>query len=166
MCIRDSNYVLLRYAGPTGTFGRLSYVDVLNGNAPTSLLKGHWVLIGATAQGLGDIIQTPDSPMPGVEYQANVFESLRHGMLVTPLNFFDQLVLSGCVLLLPLLLPGLSSFRRKWQLLMVTVTFVFVLCVGLLRLFYVWWPPTACLSTICLEFVAWNLLLRQQHRYS
>ena len=66
--MRD-NYVLLRYAGPTGTFGTLSYIDVLNGRVPANLLKDRWVLVGATAKGLGDILQTPDSPMPGVEYQ-------------------------------------------------------------------------------------------------
>jgi adenylate cyclase len=157
--MRD-NYVLLRYAGAAGTFGRLSYVDVMNGSAPASLLKGRWVLIGATAQGLGDIIQTPDSPMPGVEYQANVLESLRRGLLVTPLNFLGQFVLAACLLILPLIY-GLRGFRNSWQLLLGVVVFALVLCIGLLRIFYVWWPPTAYLLTIGLEFLAWSLLQRR-----
>lgn len=159
--MRD-NYVLLRYAGPAGTFGRLSYVDVLNGNVPTSLLKGHWVMIGATAAGLGDIIQTPDSAMPGVEYQANVLESLQRNMLVTPLNFISQFGLACFVLILPLLLYGLPVFRHGWQLLLTCTVFVLVLCAGLLRVLYVWWPPTPCLLIIGSEFVAWRLLLNQR----
>jgi adenylate cyclase len=161
--MRD-DYVLLRYAGPDGTFGRLSFADVLNGNVPASLLKGRWVLIGATAEGLGDILQTPDSPMPGVEYQANVLESLRRGLLVTPLNFLAQLVVASGVLVIPLLLYGLPGLRRNSQLLLLSVLVALTLCVVLLRVFYLWWPPTACLSIIGIAFLAWNLFMRTPHK--
>jgi adenylate cyclase len=160
--MRD-NYVLLRYAGGDGTFGRLSYVDVLNGNVPANFLKNRWVLIGATAAGLGDILQTPDSPMPGVEYQANVLESLQRGLLVTPLNFLGQFALAGVVLTLPLLLYGLPGVGRNWRLLLlVTVALVLAVCIVLLRWLYVWWPPTACLSIIAVEFAAWGLLMQRR----
>lgn len=160
--MRD-NYVLLRYAGRDGTFGRLSYVDVLNGTVPASLLKNRWVLIGATAAGLGDILQTPDSPMPGVEYQANVLQSLQRGLLVTPLNFLGQFALAGVVLTLPLLLYGLPGIGRNWRLLLlVTVALVLAVCIVLLRGLYLWWPPTACLSIIVVEFAVWGLLMRRR----
>ena len=157
--MRD-NYVLLRYAGPAGTFGSLSFTDVLDGSVPASLLKGRWVLIGATAEGLGDILQTPDSPIPGVEYQANVLESLHRGLLVTPLNFLAQLVVASGVLAVPLLLYGLPGLRRNWQLLLLAALVALALCVVLLRVFYLWWPPTACLSIIGIAFVAWSLFVR------
>jgi len=158
--MRD-NYVLLRYAGPEGTFGRLSYADVLDGDVSASLLKGRWALIGATAEGLGDIIRTPDGSMPGVEYQANVLESLQRGMLVTPLSFLGQFLLGGCMLILPLLLYGLPGFRRAWQPLLAAWCAVLLLCLGLLRVFYIWWPPTACLLILGFEYIAWSLLLRK-----
>ena len=161
--MRD-NYVLLRYAGRNGTFGRLSFTDVLNGNVPTSLLKERWVLIGATAEGLGDILQTPDSPMPGVEYQANVLESLHHGLLVTPLNFLAQLMVASAVLVIPLLLYGLPGLRRNWQLLLLSVLVALTLCIVLLRVFYLWWPPTACLSIIGIAFLAWSVFVREPSR--
>lgn len=157
--MRD-NYVLLRYAGPAGTFGRLSYVDVLNGNVPASLLKDRWVLIGATAEGLGDILQTPDSPMPGVEYQANELESLQRGLLVTPINFLGQFVLAGAMLAVPLLLYGFPGLRRRRVLLVATVALVLATCIVLLRGFYLWWPPSACMSVIGVEFGAWLLVER------
>lgn len=159
--MRD-NYVLLRYAGPNGAFGRLSLVDVLNGNVPTDLLKNHWVLIGATAEGLLDILQTPDSPMPGVEYQANVLESLQRGLLVTPLNFLTQFLLAAVMLTLPLLLYGLPGIGRNWPLLLVTVLLVLATSVVLLRTHYLWWPPVACLSVIVVEFAAWQWLMRER----
>jgi adenylate cyclase len=160
--MRD-NYVMLRYAGPTGTFGRLSYIDVLDNTVPAALLKGHWVLIGATAEGLGDIFQTPQSPMPGVEYQANVLESLQRGMLVTPISFLGQLALAAVMLIPPLLLYGWRAVRRNWQLLLVTAALVLLACIGLLRVFYLWWPPVACLIVVAVEFAAWSLLTRNTH---
>ena len=160
--MRD-NYVLLRYAGGhAGTFGSLSYVDVLNGNVPTGLLKNRWVLIGATAEGLGDILQTPDSAIPGVEYQANELESLERGLLVTPINFLSQFALAGAMLALPLLLYGLPGIGRNGLLLLVTVVLVLAVCIVLLRGFYLWWPPVACLSVIAVEFAAWQLLMRKR----
>jgi adenylate cyclase len=161
--MRD-NYVLLRYAGPQGTFGTLSFADVLDGSVPASLLKGRWVLIGATAEGLGDILQTPDSSMPGVEYQANVLESLHRGLLVTPLNFLAQLVVASGVLVVPLLLYGLPGLRRNWQVLLLAAVVALALCVVLLRVFYLWWPPTACLSIIGIAFLAWSVLMRAPSR--
>jgi CHASE2 domain-containing sensor protein len=159
--MRD-NYVLLRYAGPLGTFGSVSYTDVLNNRVPATLLKDRWVLVGATAEGLGDILQTPQSPMPGVEYQANVLESLERGLLVTPLDFVRQLALSAVLLALPLLLYGLPGIGRNWALLLTSTLLVLASCVALLRGAYLWWPPASCLVVIAVEFVAWQLLIRNR----
>lgn len=159
--MRD-NYVLLRYAGPAGTFGRVSYIDVLNSRVPVDLLKDRWVLVGATSEGLGDILQTPESPMPGVEYQANVLESLERGLLVTPLDFLRQFGLSAALLALPLLLYGLPGIGRNWALLSTSMVLVLVACLALLRSVYLWWPPVSCLMVIAVEFVAWQLLMRDR----
>ncbi|WP_158628815.1 CHASE2 domain-containing protein [Dyella choica] len=159
--MRD-DYVLLRYAGPDGTFGRLSYVDVLNDRVPVNLLKDRWVLVGATAEGLGDILQTPDSPMPGVEYQANVLQSLERGMLVTPLDFLRQFGLAVALLAVPLLLYGLPGIGRNWLLLVISMALVLTASLSLLRSYYLWWPPASCLAVIVMEFVAWQLLMRHR----
>jgi CHASE2 domain-containing sensor protein len=159
--MRD-NYVLLRYAGPAGTFGRVSYVDVLDGRVPANLLRDRWVLVGATAAGLGDILQTPDSPMPGVEYQANVLESLARGLLVTPLDFPRQLMVGASMLALPLLLFGLPGIGRGGRLLLISMALALALSVALLRACYLWWPPSSCLAVIAVEFAAWQLLTRHR----
>ncbi len=159
--MRD-NYVLLRYAGPLGTFGSVSYTDVLNHRVPASLLKDRWVLVGATAEGLGDILQTPQSPMPGVEYQANVLESLERGLLVTPLDFLHQLALSAVLLAVPLLLYGLPGVGRNGALVVTSVLLVVAACFALLRGAYLWWPPASCLLVILVGFAAWQLLTRDR----
>ena len=51
--------------------------DILFGRAGTELLDKAWVLVGATAFGLGDVVPTPYSgATPGVELQARILGSL------------------------------------------------------------------------------------------
>lgn len=80
---RRDGRLLMRFAGPPGTVPRLSYVDVLQGRVPAAELAGRYVLVGMTAQGLGDTLATPVNAghraMPGVEVQANATALLRDG---------------------------------------------------------------------------------------
>jgi CHASE2 domain-containing sensor protein len=142
--IRD-DFVLLRYAGPAGSFDQVSYKDVLDGRVPRRLLQGRWVMVGATAMGLGDQVLTPVATMPGVEYQANVLESLRRGTTILPLNLGTQWLLGSLLLSLPLLLHGAPGLRRLWRTLVLCAGADLLLSLLLLRLAYVWWPPMASL---------------------
>lgn len=161
--VRD-HYVLLRYAGPSGSFGRVSYADVLDGHVPASLLKGRLVLVGATAEGMGDTIRTPDGLMPGVEYQANVLESLRRGNLVVPLGFTAQFVIGAAMLALPCLLCGLPTRPRVWRAALAGVLPAVATSLLLLREASWWWPPASCVLAIVLAAIAGSLLKRLTHR--
>ena len=55
---RDGRF-LIRYAGPPGTVSQVSYADVLSGAVPMARFSGQYVLVGMTAQGLGDTLATP-----------------------------------------------------------------------------------------------------------
>lgn len=81
--------LLLRYGGPPGHVRRVSYVDLLTGTVPAASLRGHYVLIGMTAQGLGDALATPvngyHQAMPGVEVLAQTLQMLRSGDGLWPL---------------------------------------------------------------------------------
>ncbi len=58
-------------------FRAVSAADVLNGTADLALLDNAWVLVGATAFGIGDIVPTPyNGATPGVELQARMLGSL------------------------------------------------------------------------------------------
>jgi len=161
--LRD-NYVLLRYADSERRFAHVSYLDVLDGVVPTSLLKGRRILVGVTTEGLGDAIQTPVARMPGVAYQANILEDFQRNMFITPVNFFAQLVIGGCVLTVPLLLFGLPGFRKILPVLLASCCLVLFVCIGLLRILYIWWPPTAALVVILIGLAAWTLTLRHGRR--
>jgi CHASE2 domain-containing sensor protein len=161
--IRD-NYVLLRYAGPAGTIGRLSFVDVLDGKIPTSMLRGRWVLIGATAAGEGDYIATPaslsESSMPGVEYQANILESLLSRQLVTPLNFMQQLLTGSAMLLLVPLFAWHRRRSRAWVGVVGSMASILLLSIVLLRVPHLWWPPAACMFAALLGIASLWLMDR------
>lgn len=77
------HWLQIPFAGSPGHFRRVSYVDVLDGRVPAEALRGRYLLIGATAAGMGDAFLTPmareDALMPGVEVAANVLDAVRRG---------------------------------------------------------------------------------------
>lgn len=110
-----TNKMVLPFAGPPGHFKRVSYIDVLDGEVPPGTFKDKYVLVGATASGLGDQYATPVSGskqlMSGIEFSANVLDGLlgKQFIAVAPawLNAaFNTLavllVLAGLALLGPL----------------------------------------------------------------
>ncbi|MDO1529688.1 CHASE2 domain-containing protein [Fulvimonas sp. R45] len=161
--VRD-HYVLLRYAGPVGSFGQVSYVDVLDGKLPTGLLKDRLVLVGATAEGMRDILHTPVGLMPGVEYQANLLESLRRGLLVTPLGFTGQFLAGIVVLALACLLYGWPGMRRAWRAALAGLSLAPVAALLLLRLAGLWWPPATCMLLFAAALAVTGLVPRRLRR--
>src|SRR5690606_41310437 len=66
---------LISYAGNPGSFVMYPYARVLNGSVPPAVFEGKYVLVGAWAAALGDILSVPLSragePMAGVEILAH-----------------------------------------------------------------------------------------------
>lgn len=106
--------VLIPYSGPARSFEYISYIDVIRGEVPTGTFKNKYVLVGATAIGIGDQYATPASGkthlMPGVEILANITDALLHDISIqaatsgqnTLLNVsFVGVALIGFVLLSP-----------------------------------------------------------------
>ncbi len=70
-------HLRISYARHPSAFRAVSAVDVLNGDYDRSLFDNAWVLLGATAFGMSDIVPTPfDGAAPGVELQARMLASL------------------------------------------------------------------------------------------
>ena len=73
----DGGNLRISFRKPPSAFRSISAVDILNGNYDASLFDNVWVLVGATAFGLDDIVPTPYSgATPGVELQARMLGSL------------------------------------------------------------------------------------------
>ncbi len=101
----------IRYSGPPGSVDRVSYAEVLAGAVPAERLAGRYLLVGMTAQGLGDTLATPvnsrHQAMPGVEVHANALYTLRSGDSIATVDAPRVAALSA--LLVALLL---AAFRR------------------------------------------------------
>jgi len=150
----------VNFGGPPGHFNQISYSQVLNGEFPPNTFKNKIVLVGATALGMNDILTTPVSglslPMAGVEFHANVLESIRTDSLISEAPFWLSLLAALIVSIAPLLwvpkLPGLRGFLST-ILFMVTVGFLASL---LPRLWGVWLPPAAALASLVLAYPLWS----------
>lgn len=67
----------ISYRNSPSAYRVISAADVLNGDIDAGMLENSWVLIGATAFGIGDIVPTPYSgATQGVELQARILGSL------------------------------------------------------------------------------------------
>jgi adenylate cyclase len=67
----------ISYRNRPETYRAVSAADILNGDFDAAMLENSWVLVGATAFGIGDIVPTPYSGItPGVELQARILGSL------------------------------------------------------------------------------------------
>lgn len=153
-------WMQISFTGPPGSFARVSYVDVLAGNVDLAMFSGKYVLIGATAAGMGDAYPTPlsgqSSLMPGVEIHANALDTLLQG---------TQLQLAA---------PWQNALFCLWPLLAALVAFrytrpkvAFALLPCLLLLLaavalaaYRWggvqFAPTAALVGLALAYPLWS----------
>lgn len=77
--------VRIPYRLPREAFVSVSAGDILEGRAPAHLFQGAWVLIGATAFGLGDVVPTPfGGAVGGLEVHAQFMIGLLDGLPYTP----------------------------------------------------------------------------------
>ena len=112
--ILRQNEAAINYAGPAGSFSQWSMADLLAGAIPSAAFAGKIVLIGVTAQSLGDTRVVPfmqfnangrqgGLEMPGVEIHANAIHTLRGGLslrsLPDALVFLSALAVMLCATL-------------------------------------------------------------------
>ena len=70
----------ISYARDPSAFRAIPALDILNGNFDQAWFDNVWVLVGATAFSMGDIVPTPYAgAAPGVELQARILASLLDG---------------------------------------------------------------------------------------
>ncbi len=157
--VRDYR-MLIPFLGPPGHFAQVSYVDVLRGEVSPAAIRGKWVLVGATATGLGDGFATPRSgqsrPMPGVEIGAHVLHALHSGTMISRASMPITFLLG----LIPVALAGVGLARLSpgRSLLLTTLLVIATLGLSVLLLREVgwWWPPTASLAVLLAAYPLWS----------
>ena len=133
--------------------------SVLDGSAPASVLKDKIVLVGATAQGMGDrySVATGDvGLMPGVEAQANLISALQQGAFISPVaTLWHNVVAAGALLLLFLAFWNLAP-RYVLICAVAVVATVLALSLGLLGGLRMWLPPASIILVIMLAYPLWS----------
>lgn len=151
--------VLIDYPGPTGTIPSVPADSVLRGEVPPELIAGKYVLVGMTANGLGDMHATPfagDSPlMPGVEIQGSLLATLLAGQPLTPAPVAARLAFTlGPLLLLFALLARLPS--QRGPLAALALAGAVAAASSLLMIAAdLWMPPAAALLSLSAAYALW-----------
>ncbi len=151
---------IVNFLGPPGHFLSISYAQVLKGEFNKGMFNNKIVLVGATASGMNDLLSTPVSglrqPMSGVEFHANVLQSMRAHSLITNVKPAISLLILLIAVLLPLLwLPKLSPLKG------LLCTLLYLLLIGLVaailpKLLGLWLAPSAALLSILIAYPVWS----------
>ena len=146
---------------PKGRYTTLPYWSILNHQVPENFLQDKYVLVGATAQGLGDQRVTPVSgekgTVAGIEIHANILDTLLNHLQIHELNqpWLQQLnVVTPLVVLMLLFLWVGERFYL----------FTFIFCVALYMSFVAymlwvqrfWLPPISGIIGLFLAYLVWS----------
>ena len=151
---------IIRYAKPQPAFTRYAYIDVLRGAIPAAAFRDKYVLIGATATGLGPGFSPPSGTglrqLPNVDMLAHVLnDTLQHRRLQAASPWANRLFNAFPVLLA---LVGLAVLGPSSAL---------AVCAGLLGLtllaaalaplaFGVQFAPAAALVALAFIYPLWS----------
>lgn len=151
-----TDQVLIPYVGGMNHYDRVSYADVLSGNVPASFFHDRYVLIGASAVGLGDLHKTPFGVMSGIEIHANVLDGLLHQRSLSMLEPSAAMLYT----LLPLffLMVGFLLINEKWHLywLLFLMAAGFGGCAYFLSWQHQWVSPVTVGVLMVVAYVLWS----------
>ena len=142
-----------------GAFSAIPVDKILNGEVPPALLKDRIVLVGATAQGLGDLLPVSGpvgSVMPGVEVQANILNAIMNKTWIRDAGA-RQSALIGTIMVLFVM----ASYWRLTPNLGLAITLgtgllaVVATAIGL-ALFQIWLTPLPFLLALLFAYPMWN----------
>lgn len=158
--INRHTHRLIPFYGPAGHYHRYSYSQVLEGDFLPNLFRDKIVVVGVTATGIGDALPTPVSgygvPMPGVEINANVLQSLRQDQAITPVAYLPHLLGSALIVVLPFVLYPYFPTRVAPLVSLMLVVIFFLFTIVLLRWAEFWFPPSAALLGLLLSYPLWS----------
>lgn len=144
---------------PAGFYRSISAGAVLAGEVPADFLRGRLVMVGASAQGLGDIHATAahgGSAMPGVEVQANLQQALRENAFIEPMGPRDVLWFA----ILPIFLLFVGFWRLRPALCLVLALLLvaasLAASIALVAGAGIWWPPGPVVLAIVAAYPLWG----------
>src|SRR5947208_10626964 len=134
----------IRFAGDQNTFRRVPAWRVLEGSADAGEFKDQIILIGFTAEGLGDEWFTPfaigQKKTSGVEVHANVIDTLYAGRVITEVHALALLAALGAFVLLLWWLNHRFEGWRSYVAAISTGPLLLALSWLFMKYFHLWFP--------------------------
>lgn len=156
----NTEYRLIPFAGPAGTYPSYSYIDVLAGNIPEETFRDKVVIVGASAAGLGDVLPTPMSrlsvPMSGVEMHANAYAAIMSKSAIEPVSEMWTYLLTFAFILIPILVFPRLQPTHVMPATLVLVSLVTLFSFSLMRYDNSWFPPINAVLGILLAYPLWS----------
>lgn len=141
-----------------GGFPSISASALLAGEISPAFLKDRIVLIGVTAQGLGDRYVVPrhaGSVQPGVLINAETLDAILKDGFVTPVGATFSQAFSLLLVLVLFLGFWLVAPRYTLRFALVLMAVVLLGALVLPSLFGIWYPPAAALLAMLLAYPLW-----------
>lgn len=154
--IAEQESQLIPYAGSAGHWPTLSAASILAGEVPAEFLRDRIILVGATAEPLGDrYAVSAGALMPGVEIQAHLLDGLLSGRMLTETGR-TGLILFGLLPLACLLLAYRILPRRAAPVCVAALITTVLLASALFFIvFRIWIPPAAALAGLTISYPLW-----------
>ncbi|RDE24832.1 EAL domain-containing protein [Motiliproteus coralliicola] len=138
-----------------------SWIDVVEGRIRPAQIRGRYVLLGATAAGLGDALATPGADdhelMPGVVLNAHILNALLQNDRIQPLSDSLSGVITGCLAIAIALAVILSPLRIGLLLSALAAISTLALSLALLIWERQWFAPASALAVSLIGWPLWSL---------
>ncbi len=142
---------------PRANFTYISYQSLAEGQVPAAFLEDKYILIGATAAGMGDQYSVAGNrgQLAGVTIMANYLNTMMKGGFIKPVGNIMHIILS----LLPswVLLIGLWRWKPRTTLTIAIGLFAVLLAATVAGLFFsIWFAPGAALAGLAFIYPTWG----------
>lgn len=144
---------------PGNSYPIIPAYAVVDGTVPPALLKDRTILVGATAQGMGDTHYVPSGDIgliSGVEAQASLLDTLRADRLIREFPPNWTVALAAMALLFQFL--GFWQLTARSGLLLTVAVIVGIpaITIALVPVAQVWIAPGAALLVIAIAYPLWS----------
>jgi len=162
--------ILINYLGPPNTFPTISITDILNDKYQKGIFKDKIILIGATAEGIYDLRNTPFSAVhPGLEVHANVIDNILTGdylKIPKKANVYNLISIIVIGSLIGFVIPRLNAL--KGAIFAVTIFSGFILSVCWLFIYFGVWLnmvyPLLALLSIYISLTIYHYFTEEKKR--
>ncbi|MCW8932138.1 MAG: EAL domain-containing protein [Gammaproteobacteria bacterium] len=138
----------------------ISYVDVLQDRVSKSDINNKYILVGATATGLGDVISTPASRsherMPGVELNAHILNGLIQNINIYELSEQYQVALTTALIVLTCLFVLMLPLRSGLLTMIMALLIILAVSITFMVIWQLWFPPAVALLMSVLVWPLWS----------